>query len=359
MIDVKLLKKYSQSLNVLYVEDDKKLLDSVSLYLNKFFNNVEVAYNGADGLQKYKSGEFDIVITDINMPKMNGLDMSSNIKKINPNQEIIIISAYTETNYFLDAIHLGISDYIIKPIIYEQMNYVLYKITNAMHIHRENINCRENLTLLVEEQTQSIKNNYEKSIKVIVKLVEARDTYIAGHSERVANYSKLIAQEMSLSDENIELVFKAAMLHDIGKITISDSILTKQGKLSSDEQDQIKKHVSVGHRLLLEIPMYDKISFIVSTHHERYDGHGYPNGLKGDEIPLLGKIMIVADAFDAMTTNKIYKENVSYEMAINELKDNSGTQFDPEVVIFASKALSKTIISENINKLLKNNTEDE
>jgi putative nucleotidyltransferase with HDIG domain len=354
MNDILLLKQYCQSLNVLYVEDDKEVNEALAKYLSKFFNRV-----GIEGLEKYQSGDFDIVLTDINMPKMNGIEMATQIKKINAEQEIIIISAYTETDYFMNSIHLGISDYILKPIIYEQMNAVLYKVASAIALRKENKRFHEQLYQLVEEQTKSLTDNYEQTIKAMVDLVESRDTYTGGHSERVARYSKAIAQEMNLSDDECELVFRAGMLHDIGKVTTPDTILLKPGKLSLREYTLIQNHVTVSYDLLSKIPMYTKLSEIVIAHHERYDGSGYPKGLKGDEIPLLGQIMIIADAFDAMTTNRIYKGRMSSEDALVEIQANSGTQFDPKIVPFACKALSQVVINQNITQLPQNSMENE
>ncbi|MFA6188621.1 MAG: HD domain-containing phosphohydrolase [Sulfuricurvum sp.] len=359
MNDILLLKQYCQSLNILYVEDDKEVNEALVKYLSKFFNHVETAFDGEEGLEKYKLGEFDIVLTDINMPKMNGIEMAKQIKAINAQQEIVIISAYTETDYFLNSIHLGISDYILKPISYEQMNSVLYKVASTLQIRKENKRFHESLYQLVEEQTKLLTDNYEQTIKAMVDLVESRDTYTGGHSERVAHYSKAIAQEMKLSDEECELIFRAGMLHDIGKVTTPDTILLKPGQLSAREYTLIQNHVTVSYDLLSKIPMYAKLSEIIIVHHERYDGHGYPKGLKGDEIPLLGRIMIIADAFDAMTTNRIYKGRMRSEDAILEIQASSGTQFDPKVVPFACKALSRIVINQDITQLPKNSMENE
>jgi GGDEF domain-containing protein len=149
------------------------------------------------------------------------------------------------------------------------------------------------------------------------------------------------------------------MLHDIGKVTTPDTILLKPGKLSAREYALIQNHVTVSYELLSKIPMYTKLSKIVITHHERYDGTGYPNGLKGDEIPLLGRIMIIADAFDAMTTNRIYKGRMSVDDTIAEIQANSGTQFDPNIVPFATKALSLAVLNQNITQLPQNSMESE
>lgn len=359
MNDLLLLKKYCQPLSVLYVEDEKELNASVVRYLSKFFGHIETAYDGQDGLDKYTSGTFDIVMTDINMPKLNGIELARKIKAIDPEQAIIIVSAYTETDYFMDAIHIGISDYVIKPIDFEQMNSVLYKLASAVQMAKENKLFHESLYKLVDEQTASITDNYELTIKAMVDIIESRDTYTGGHSERVARYSLDIANEMNLSSDECAIVYRAGMLHDIGKVTTPDAILLKPGKLSKREYVLITNHVVVSYEMLSKIPMYEKLAEVVQSHHERYDGKGYPHGLSGDEIPLLSKIMIIADAFDAMTTNRIYKGRKSLEDAILELQAGSGTQFDPKIVPYACKALSGKLINDTITQLPQNSMESE
>lgn len=358
MIDIIELKKICQTLRVLYVEDDEELRRSVLRYLQKLFKDVDAAYDGEDGLSKYHSGEYDIVLTDIKMPKMDGLKMTEEIKKINSNQELVILSAHTEHSYFLDAIHLGISDYILKPIDYEQMNAVLYKVSNRIHIFKENQKYHENLEKLVIEKTKLLTDNYEQTLTAMVEMIEHRDSYTGGHSERVAYYCKAIAQEMKLSEDECDLIYRAGMLHDIGKIITPDTVLLKPGKLSEREYFLIKSHVTASYELLSKIPMYSTIAEIVFSHHERYDGGGYPNRLKGDEISLLSHIMIVADAFDAMTTNRIYKGRKTIEDAVEEIEELSGKQFSPAVVPYACKVLRKVTIS-NTSQLPKTMMDEE
>lgn len=341
MNDVVLLKRYCQPLSVLYVEDEKELNESVVRYLSKIFSHVETAYDGQEGFEKYTAGTFDIVMTDINMPKMNGIELAKKIKAINVEQVIVIISAHTETDYLMDAIHLGIADYILKPIAYNQMNGVLYKLASMVHMRQENKRFHESLDMLVQEKTQAITDNYELTIKSMVEIIESRDTYVGGHCERVATYAKAIAQEMALTSEECELVFRAGMLHDIGKATAPDSILLKPEKLSLQEHNLIKHHAMVSYETLSKIPMYSQLSEIVRSHHERYDGQGYPNGLGAEQIPLLSRVIVIADAFDAMRTNRFGKGQMNPAEAIEQIKEGSGTQFDPAVVPFACTALSR------------------
>ena len=195
------------------------------------------------------------------------------------------------------------------------------------------------------------KQTYEKEmIYAMVDMIDKRDTYTAGHSNRVAKYCKLIALEMGYNDEEIDLLVHAAHIHDIGKVTTPDTILLKPGKLQQHEYDIIKMHLTNGYELLSQVKAYKDISEIMYHHHERYDGNGYPQGLKANEIPPLARIMIVADAFDAMTTNRIYKHKVNVEKALKEIKSLSKKQFHPEVVDVALKALKKIDTSELIDQ---------
>ena len=203
------------------------------------------------------------------------------------------------------------------------------------------------LTKELKEKEEEKAENFEKTLESFVSMVEERDTYTGGHSQRVANYSLLIAKDMNFSKEECNLIYRSAILHDIGKIATPDNVLLKPGKLTSLEYKLIQEHVGASYGILSKIPMYKDLAEVIICHHERYDGEGYPKGLKGNEMPLLYQIMIVADAFDAMTTNRIYKGRKSVSIAIQEIKDASSKQFHPLVVNSAIKVL-KTIEIEDI-----------
>jgi len=358
MIDVKILKSKASGLTVLYVEDEELVRESVSNYLHKIFASVDVAKDGEDGFKKYQEKHYDIVVTDIQMPKISGLVMSEQMRDIHPEQEILIISAFTNTECLMDAIKLGISGYIIKPVSYDQMNAALYQSVNKVMLFKENMTYKQNLEKMVQERSNAILNlqqeryeNYEKTLESFVSMVDERDTYTGGHSQRVATYCRLIAQEMGYSDSECDMMYKAGILHDIGKISTPDSILLKPSKLTDLEYKLVVEHVTIGYNLLSNIPMYKDIAEIMLCHHERHDGKGYPKGIKGDEIPVFGRIIKVADSFDAMTTSRIYKTRVSLSQAMKELKDCSGSEFHPEVVESAIKALQHVEPSSSITQL--------
>jgi len=354
-MDIKKLYKISSELNILYVEDEIDIQTKVVKYLSRLFKNVFSASNGEEALELYKKNSIDIVVTDIHMPKMNGLDLIKKIKEINGEQESIIISAFSDTKYFIDAIHHNVHDYVIKPIDFDQFNQTLYNLCFKITIAKENKKYKEHLEELVESKTLEFRNNFEHTITSLVKLIEMRDTYTAGHSERVAQYSKEIAKGMGCSDKDCEFIYQAGILHDIGKISTPDSVLLKPEFLNTLERDLIQKHVVYGYDILKKIPMYEKIAELIIYHHERYDGHGYPSGLKETEIPLLGHIMIVADAFDAMTSNRIYRKTLTVEQAVEEIKLNSAKQFDPKVVSVACEVLPKIFKIDKTDDTLTDN----
>lgn len=201
------------------------------------------------------------------------------------------------------------------------------------------------------EQSEIQKlQDYKKILFALISMIEQRDSYTAGHSQRVARYCELIAREMGYDEEDCKLVYKAGILHDIGKIAIPDAVLLKPDKLSALEYTLIKEHVSIGYKILQDVPMFEKIAQIVMFHHEKYDGSGYPNAAKADEIPPLSRIMMVADAFDAMTTNRIYKHKKSIKEALLEIESLSQKHYHPEVVKSALIALSNVDTGEEFNQ---------
>jgi two-component system, LuxR family, sensor histidine kinase TtrS len=199
--------------------------------------------------------------------------------------------------------------------------------------------------------------NYEQTVLSFAEMIDQRDTYTAGHTVRVAQYSKLLAREMGLSEQQIGSLQQAAILHDIGKIATPDSVLLKPGKLSALDYELIKHHASAGHHMLASISMYRELAGIIRHHHERFDGMGYPDRLQGKKIPLLSRIITVADSFDAMTTNRIYKPRKTVAEALQELQDLSGSQFDPDVVAAGLKTLRPADIPESVSQLPKNRME--
>ena len=364
--ELSLLKIIAQDYKLLYVEDEGALRESTTNYLRKFFLKVDVAEDGKAGLELYEKNHYDLVITDILMPKLNGIEMLRKIKEINCEQESIIISAYSDSSYFTEAIMLDVSGYILKPIDFNQMNKTLFRSVSKLSLKHENEEYKANLEAMVKQRTHEKLllegekyNNFEKTLQSLVHMVEGRDTYTGGHSQRVANYCRSIAKDMGFSNNECMLIYRAGILHDIGKITTPDAVLLKPGKLTSLEYKLIQEHVKVSYDLLTDIPMYHELAEIIRHHHEHFDGTGYPNGLKNDDISVFSHIMIIADAFDAMTTNRIYKARMDVDVAIKELHRLSSKQFHPDVVKIAVKTLHNVKPMESITQLPMTEVEQE
>ena len=358
-VNLKKLQTLTQNLSVLYVEDDLNIQKNMALYLDKFFRSVVVADDGIQALEKFSKKKYDIIITDLSMPHMNGIEMIKKMKEIDENQPILITTAHGESGYLMEAIAMHTDGYIMKPFDFDLLNYELFKIAEKLSKYRENEEYKQHLQKMLQEQTQEMQENYEKTIYSMVELIEQRDTYTAGHSKRVAYYCELIAKEMEYSDDEVRLLHEAAILHDVGKIETPDAVLLNPNQLNEIEYKLIQEHVSVGFRLLDSIPMFRPLAPIVKEHHDRYDGTGYPDGLQGEEIHKLSRIMMVADAFDAMTTNRIYKGRKSISEALKELESLSAKQFHPEVVKSALVALKDIKIEANIDQLPKTKIEEE
>lgn len=365
MASITQIKELAQFFRVLYVEDDKSIQLPMVKYLQKFFAYVAVADDGVAGLELYTNEEFDIVITDLSMPKMNGLVMIEEIRKRDEEQSVLITSAHAETNYLVEAIKIGIDGYIIKPFDFSQLNYEIYKIVNRLQKFHESALYKKSLENLIDKKSAVVSSllsfqneNYEKTLYSMVDMIEDRDTYTAGHSTRVAMYSKMIAEAMGYDKEECLKLYQAGMLHDIGKVATPDAVLLNPKSLNDIEYKLIQEHVAVSYKLLKNVPMFERLAEIVYSHHEHYDGSGYPRGISGDEILPLARIMIVADAFDAMTTSRIYKVRKSVPLALEELQRLSAKQFHPEVVDKAVLALQDIKIDEKINQLPKTELEE-
>ena len=324
------------NMRILYVEDDELIAEALISIIKRITKDIHYAKNGKEGLKLFESIKPDIVITDIKMPIINGLEMAKEIRKTDDEIPIIVLSAYNENEYLKDAFEIGITYYLNKPI----NRFVLLRTLNESA-----------KSVVYKSKQEEQVQNYEETIDAFVELIERRDRYTAGHSTRVAKYSVMLAEAMGIDSKSISLLEKASKLHDIGKIEIPDAILLNPKRLNELEYSIVQEHLNSGYAVLSKIKLYKELSEIMRHHHEHYDGSGYPNGLKGDEIPLLSRIMMIADAFDAMTTNRIYKPRKLVKEALAEVKSLSGIHFHPEVVEIALDVFKDLHIDSDENQL--------
>lgn len=239
--------------------------------------------------------------------------------------------------------------------INEFEKYFLEEISKIITNYLTLVHLKQKKLFLEAEQFES----HEKILYSFIELIELRDNYTAGHCVRVARYASLIGEAMGLSNEEVDTLYKAGMVHDIGKVVIPDSILLKPGKYTDDEYLIIKEHVEMGYQILSRIDIHNDLAEIVLAHHEKYDGSGYPYGLKADQIPMLSHVLMVADAYDAMTTKRIYREDYDTVNAINELQSLSGIHYHPDVIEAACKVLVDTEIFSYTSQEPKNVIEQE
>ncbi len=296
----------------------------------------------------YQHNEYDLVLLDINMPELTGFDVMDAFVKINKSlpPPVIILTALTDRETKLRALRGEAKDFLTKPFDHEE---VLCRVANLIDLHlsqKEFILLNEELEQRVIRRTKALDAAKVDVVNRLAMAADYRDTETSEHTMRVGAISHLLAQAKGFDEDYCEIMLKAAPMHDIGKIGIPDSILLKPGKLTDEEMTIMKTHTLIGEAMLDESPseILKMAKVIAVTHHERWDGKGYPNGLSGTDIPVEGRIVILADIFDALTSTRPYKESWSIDAATAFIKEHSGQIFDPELV---------QLYLENINDIIK------
>lgn len=449
------LTHYAEGMTVLYVEDEIQIRENTHLLLKKIFSDVQTAANGNQGLALYENGSFDLVITDILMPEMNGVSMIQKIKELTPSQPFIVTSACEDSSYLLDLINLGVVQFLLKPMKTDQIIRILHEVVRNIYNERKVEEFTSNLkqellhqTTLLEQYKEIVdismivtktdsrgkiiyanesfcktsgygydeikfkghnvlrhpdmstefyqdlwntilsKNTWHGTIKNLKKdgshyitdttikpildefgeiidfisisynvtelydlneeiwqtqhemlsllgeVGETRSEETGNHVRRVAKYSRLLGQFYGLNEEESKLIYSASPMHDIGKIGIPDRILLKPGKLEIDEYTIMKTHAKVGYEILKHSkrPLLQAASVIAHEHHEKWDGSGYPRALSGENIHIYGRITALADVFDALSCERVYKSAWPIEKIIEFILSESGKHFDPTLV---------------------------
>jgi len=348
MIDLNKLYKLTKDLTVLYVEDDRKVAIQTLDVLEDFFSQVVYAKDGVDALEFFKKNSYDIVITDLNMPKMDGQELITNIKQKNPKQTIIVVSAYSDSQRLINLLQSGVDHFILKPIKQEYLNQVLYKVATNIAKDKKLQEYQKHLELTNIELVSEVWATQKISIETIANMVEKYDSETGSHVKRIEKYTSIIVDKIPDEHKDCppnlrEYIPFASILHDIGKMYIPKHILNKPAKLDHDEFETIKTHAYLGGKMLLDSnetfkKEFGKDSFlkvagdIAMYHHEKYDGSGYPNGLKAKEIPMCARVVALVDVYDALRSDRVYKKGWSQEDTVKYIKNESGKSFDPIVV---------------------------
>lgn len=310
---------------VLVVDDDNITLMMVSHALTDTYR-VATATSGAEAIKLLDTEIPDLILMDVEMPEMNGMEATKLIKANSSWEQIPLIFLTADSDPVTEAacLKLGADDFIIKPVVPLVMTSRISRILELKEL-------RDELKTQLEKKTKQVEMVTLNSIMSIANTIDAKDKYTSGHSVRVANCAVEIAKKLGWSESEIQNFRYVALLHDIGKIGVPDSVLNKPAKLTDEEFAIIKKHPVTGGEILKDIRMIDHVQEGASFHHERYDGKGYPFGLKGIDIPLYARIVCIADSYDAMTSNRIYRNKLTQEQVIDEFEKGSGTQFDPNL----------------------------
>jgi putative two-component system response regulator len=324
---------------ILIVDDEELICRLLAQRLTSEGYSCVTANNGREALSHFYKNTFSLIISDIKMPEMDGIELLKRVKSLNPNMMVIMVTAYPEIDMAVEAMRMGAYDFIIKPADLDLILLSVKKALEKKRLEEELEAHHKNLEKLVEERTAKLQHAYRvlkkahlDSVKVLAEAIDAKDPYTRGHSDRVRRMSLRIATHLGFPEDRLESLEYGALLHDIGKIGIKDEVLQKPGILNPGEIQYIREHPLIGVKIVEGIDFFkDKIPMI-RHHHERFDGKGYPDGLAGDAIPLEARIITVPDAFDAMTSVRPHSQNKPLKEVLAELKEGKSKQFDPKIL---------------------------
>ena len=323
---------------VLIVDDEPEITSILSdLFEGQY--DCTTAGSAEQALMALGVNHYELVVSDITMPGMSGLEMLPHIKGKSPNTVVVMISGMQTMESAIDALRLGAFDYVMKPFDLRQVEAVVKRALEHQDLIVAKQRYEDHLEELVEQRTQeldqalnSLEDAYRSTLKALTAALETRDLETHGHSERVVSYSMRLGREYGLDSQTLKSLEFGSLLHDIGKIGVPDLILRKPAKLTPDEWVLMRQHPKHGQQILRGIAFLEGAAKVVAQHHEKWDGSGYPLGLSGDDIDVCARIFSVADAFDAITSNRVYRKGKSYSDAARELDEWAGKQFDPRVV---------------------------
>lgn len=340
---------------ILVVDDEERNLRLMEAMLMPMGHKIVMARNGRDALENMHTNEIDLVLLDLMMPMMDGFEVTQILKedeatKIVP---VVIVTALHELQHRVRALEAGADDFLTKPVEKTELRARVASLLKVKAYNDYMRNHQKELETEVALRTEALRSAFEKiksaSLETIYRLTRAaeyKDEDTGAHIQRMSNYAATIAREMNLKDKTAEFILYAAPMHDIGKIGIPDRILLKPGKLDPAEWDIMKTHTTIGGRILegSDRGFIRLAEIIALTHHEKWDGSGYPKGLKGKQIPLAGRIVAIADVFDALTSKRPYKEAFSLDVSFGIIREGRGSHFDPDVVDAFFRAIDHLLV---------------
>jgi cyclic di-GMP phosphodiesterase len=332
---------------ILLVDDDAAIRDLITSMLSGSGYDCRAVSNAVAALALLQTDvKFALVLSDLAMEGMDGLALLERVRKLDPQLPVVMVTAVHDISVALATIRAGAYDYLLKPFERDQLLVTVRRALETRRLKMENLAYQNRLETLVADRTEvlqqananlesavhQLERSYNLTLEALGNALDLKDAETEGHSKRVTAFTMAIARAMNLPRELRDVIARGAFLHDIGKMAIPDAILRKPGRLTPEEQMLMREHALLGYQMLRKIPFLHDAANIVYSHQERFDGTGYPRGLKGDQIPIGARIFAVADTFDAITSDRPYRAAQSISSARREIQRHSGHQFDPQVV---------------------------
>ena len=329
---------------VLVVDDEPQVRAMIGSTLDRQGFEVELAPSGRRALELLDTSNFDLVLTDIVMQDVNGIALLERIHSMQPDLPVVMVTAVHDIGVAIDSMRRGAYDYLLKPFDRENLMSTVHRALDHRQVLQESQDYQQSLEQMVQARTEMLRHamedlehSYDVTLEALGDALDLKDSETEGHSKRVTAYTIALARAMGIPPVEIKVIARGAFLHDIGKMAIPDDILRKPGTLSNEEQDVMREHCARGYNMLRKIPFLAEAAEIVFAHQEHFDGSGYPNALRGHSIPVGARIFAVADALDAITSDRPYRKAHSFDAAREEILRCSGSQFDPVVVEFFLK----------------------
>jgi len=335
---------------ILIVDDDERICAIIARRLAMEGFSCVTACDGREALHHFYKGTFSVIISDIRMPGLNGIELLKNVKALDQSMMVIMITAYPEVDLAVEAVCQGAYDFIIKPF---DLDLVVFSVKKALekrrleeeigHYRRQREKLEERKGAGLGQAHDLVKKAHWDTVRVLIEAIDTKDPYTRGHSDRVRDISLRIAKKLDFDQERLQGLEYAALLHDIGKLGIRDGVLQKQGPLTPEEYRHIQEHPLIGVKIIKEIDFFRDEIPMIRHHHERFDGKGYPDGLSGEDIPIEARVISVSDAFDAMTSDRPHRARMTLEDTLAEMRALACEQFDPCILeIFLNEKLDES-----------------
>ena len=328
-----------RSAHILVVDDEAHVRSMIGATLERQGYNVQLAGSGAEAVDSLAENVYDLVLTDIVMQDKSGIALLERIHSEQPHLPVVMVSAIHDISVAIDSMRRGAYDYLLKPFEREHLVATVQRALDHRQALQDNHNYQQSLEQVVHARTEMLRqamedleHSYDVTLEALGDALDLKDSETEGHSKRVTAYTIALARAMGISPADIRVIARGAYLHDIGKMAIPDEILRKPDKLNAEEEKIMRDHCTQGYQILRKIPFLSEAAAIVYTHQEHFDGTGYPSALRGAEIPIGARIFAVADALDAITSDRPYRKASGFDVARSEILRCSGTQFDPVVV---------------------------